>query len=399
MITVEQALAACLALSRPVGTETVPLAQAGGRVLAADVTAFRDQPPFGASAMDGYAVRDMEAIPGRRLRVVGEAPAGHYWPGTIGPGEALRIFTGAPLPRGADRVIIQEDVTREGDKITLGRNLSQGSNVRPSGSDFVAGDAMAAPRRLSPGDVALAAAMNAPVLTVSRRPEVALIATGDELVSPGESPAPDQIIASNTYGLKALIEAEGGIARLLPIARDRRESLQQVFALAKGADLIVTVGGASVGDHDLVGEVAQGLGMERAFYKIAMRPGKPLMAGRLGDAVLLGLPGNPVSAMVCGELFLVPMLRAMSGLPPRARSRLRARLSVSLDANGPRAHYMRAELAEGDDLPTITPFGNQDSSLLTVLSGASALLVRPIDDPRRRAGDVVEFVPLSGLFS
>ena len=413
MISVEDALATCLELAQPVGTETVGLIEAGGRVLAQPVIARRDQPPFSASAMDGYAVRDVEAIPGRRLRVVGEAPAGHYWPGTIGPGEALRIFTGAPLPAGADRVVIQEDVERDGDRITLGRalgsegrtlgsggrTLSAGMNVRPSGADFVAGDLLGAPRRLSPADVALAAAMNAPRLTVSRRPEVALIATGDELVSPGETPAPDQIIASNTYGLKARIEAEGAIARLLPIARDQRESLEQVFDLAKGADLIVTVGGASVGDHDLVGEVAASLGMERAFYNVAMRPGKPLMAGRMGDAILLGLPGNPVSAMVCGELFLIPMLHAMMGLGGEARPRKWARLGVDLPENGPREHYMRAELSSGEDLPVITPYGSQDSSLLTILSGASALLVRPVGAPRARAGDRVEFVPLTSLFS
>ncbi|OAN71645.1 molybdopterin molybdenumtransferase MoeA [Jannaschia sp. EhC01] len=398
MISVEEALSACLALAQPVGTETVPLAQAGGRVLAAPVTATRDQPPFSASAMDGYALRDMEAIPGRRLKVVGEAPAGHYWKGTIGPGEALRIFTGAPLPEGTDRVVIQEDVERDGDRITLSRSLGSSLNVRPSGADFMAGDGMSAPRRLSPADVALAAAMNAPKLTVSRKPTVALIATGDELVSPGETPRPDQIIASNTYGLKARIEAEGAEARLLPIARDRRESLEQVFDLAAGADLIVTVGGASVGDHDLVGEVAAARGLERAFYKIAMRPGKPLMAGRLGDAVLLGLPGNPVSAMVCGELFLIPMLHAMMGLPGTARPRLRARLGADLDANGPREHYMRAEVSAGDDLPVITPYGRQDSSLLTVLSGASGLLVRPVDAPRARAGDIVEYVALNAMF-
>lgn len=398
MISVEDALAACLELAAPIGTETVPLTDAGGRVLAAPVTATRDQPPFSASAMDGYAVRDMEAIPGRRLKVVGEAPAGHYWRGTIGPGEALRIFTGAPLPDGTDRVVIQEDVERDGDRITLSRSLGSGMNVRPSGADFVAGDGMEAPRRLSPADVALAAAMNAPVLCVSRRPTVALIATGDELVMPGETPRPDQIIASNTYGLKARIEAEGAEARLLPIARDKRESLEQVFDLAVGADLIVTVGGASVGDHDLVGDVAASRGLQRAFYKIAMRPGKPLMAGRLGDAILLGLPGNPVSAMVCGELFLIPMLHAMMGLPATARPRLRARLGVDLDANGPREHYMRAEVTGGDDLPVITPYARQDSSLLTVLSGASGLLVRPVDAPRARLGDLVEYVPLSSMF-
>lgn len=398
MISVEDALAACLALATPVGTETVPLTDAGGRVLAAPVTATRDQPPFSASAMDGYAVRDMEAIPGRRLKVVGEAPAGHYWHGTIGPGEALRIFTGAPLPDGTDRVVIQEDVEREGDRIILSRSLGSGLNVRPSGADFVAGDAMAAPRRLSPADVALAAAMNVPRLTVSRKPTVALIATGDELVSPGEDPRPDQIIASNTYGLKARIEAEGAEARLLPIARDRRESLEQVLDLASGADLIVTVGGASVGDHDLVGDVAASRGLDRAFYKVAMRPGKPLMAGRLGDAILLGLPGNPVSAMVCGELFLIPMLHAMMGLPATARPRLRARLGADLDANGPREHYMRAQVSAGDDLPVITPYGSQDSSLLTVLSSASGLLVRPVDAPRARVGDLVDYVPLAAMF-
>lgn len=398
MISVEDALAACLALAAPVGSETVPLTDAGGRVLAQPVVATRDQPPFSASAMDGYAVRDMEAIPGRRLKVIGEAAAGHYWHGTVGPGEALRIFTGAPLPDGADRVVIQEDVTREGDRITLGRDLGSGHNVRPSGADFVAGDRMDAPRRLSPADVALAAAMNAPALTVARKPQVALIATGDELVSPGQDPRPDQIIASNTYGLKARIEAEGAEARLLPIARDTRESLEQVFDLAAGADLVVTVGGASVGDHDLVGDVAATRGLERAFYKVAMRPGKPLMAGRLGDAVLLGLPGNPVSAMVCGELFLIPMLHAMMGLPSGPRPRLRARLGTDLEANGPREHYLRAEVSTGDDLPVITPYGSQDSSLLTVLSSASGLLVRPVDAPRARAGDIMEYIPLNAMF-
>ncbi|GAB5446495.1 molybdopterin molybdotransferase MoeA [Gymnodinialimonas sp.] len=398
MISVEDALRACLDLAAPIGSETVPLSDAGGRVLTEPVTATRDQPPFSASAMDGYAVRDVEAIPGRRLKVVGEAPAGHYWRGTIGPGEALRIFTGAPLPEGTDRVVIQEDVERDGDRITLARSLGSGLNVRPSGADFVAGDAMAAPRRLSPADVALAAAMNAPRLSVSRKPAVALIATGDELVTPGEVPRPDQIIASNTYGLKARIEAEGAEARLLPIARDKRESLEQVFDLASGADLIVTVGGASVGDHDLVGDVAAARGLERAFYKVAMRPGKPLMAGRLGDAVLLGLPGNPVSAMVCGELFLIPMLHAMMGLPAGPRPRLRARLGVDLDANGPREHYMRAEVTPGDDLPVIVPYSRQDSSLLTVLSGASGLMVRPVDAPRARVGDIMEYVPLSSMF-
>ncbi|MEM7721880.1 MAG: gephyrin-like molybdotransferase Glp [Pseudomonadota bacterium] len=395
MISVEEALAACLALARPLDREAVPLTEAAGRVLAEPIFAKRDQPPFAASAMDGYAVRDKDAQPGARLKVVGEAPAGRMWDGTLGAGEALRIFTGAPIPEGADRVVIQEDVTRDGETAILGDTLDAGTHIRPAGVDFRAGQRLEAPRRLAPADIALAASMNAPTLTVTRKPVVALIATGDELVSPGENPRPDQIIASNTYGLKALIEAEGGHARLLPIARDTRASLEQVFDLASDADLIVTVGGASVGDHDLVGEVAQSMGMDRAFYKVAMRPGKPLMAGRMGDTALLGLPGNPVSAMVCGHVFLVPMLRAFLGLPTGERRRLTARLGVDLPANGPREHYLRADLMPGNDLPDITPFGSQDSSLLTVLAQANALLVRAPHDPARRLGEIVEYLPLT----
>ena len=397
MISVEEALAACLALARPVGTTSVPLAAAGGRVLATSVIARRDQPPLAASAMDGYALRRADRRAGAALRVVGEAPAGRAWAGRIGAGEALRIFTGAPVPEGADCVVIQEDVTRAGDTITLGDPLDEGRNIRPVGADFRVGATLEAPRRLSPADVALIAAMNVPEVAVSRRPEVALIATGDELVTPGEDPRPDQIVASNSYGLKALVEAEGARARLLPIARDDRESLAQVLRLAEGADLIVTIGGASVGDHDLVGEVAAAMGLERAFYKVAMRPGKPLMAGRIGAAALLGLPGNPVSAMVCGHLFLVPMLRAMMGLPTGARRRLTARLGCDLPRNGPRAHYMRADLMPGNDFPEITPYGSQDSALLSVLSQANALLVRPPHDEPRQAGALVAYLPLSPL--
>jgi molybdopterin molybdotransferase len=373
------------------------LAEAAGRVLAAPVFAARDQPPFSASAMDGYAVRLADAVPGAELNVVGEAPAGRAWAGEIGPGEALRIFTGAPLPRGAERIVIQEDVAREGDVITIGARLDAGPHVRPAGADFRAGARIEAPRRLSPADLALAAAMNAPELTVTRRPVVALIATGDELVLPGEVPRDDQIVASNTYGLKALIEAEGGVARLLPIARDDAESLAAVFGLARGADMIVTVGGASVGDHDLVGPVAESLGMEQAFYKIAMRPGKPLMAGRIGDAALLGLPGNPVSALVCAHLFLVPMLRAFLGLSAGERRRRKARLGADITANGPREHYMRAEVFPTGDMPEIVPFDRQDSSLLSILSRANGLLVRPIGDPARKAGDLVDYVPVGPI--
>ncbi|HDR27917.1 molybdopterin molybdotransferase MoeA, partial [Rhodovulum sp.] len=220
--------------------------------------------------------------------------------------------------------------------------------------------------------------------------DVAIIATGDELVMPGEVPGPDQIVASNGFGLKAMVEAEGGIGRLLPVARDTEASLQTVFGLADGADLIVTIGGASVGDHDLVGKVAADLGMEQAFYKVAMRPGKPLMAGRMGKAAMIGLPGNPVSALVCAMLFLLPVLRVMQGLPAAPAPRLTARLACDLDANGPREHYMRARItADG-----IAPFDRQDSALLTILSEAHALIVRPPGDGPRRAGEPVEYLPL-----
>jgi len=381
-----------------VGTETLALRDAAGRVLATDAVAGRDQPPFAASAMDGYAVSGEQLAPGAVLRVIGEAAAGRRFPGRVGPGEAVRIFTGAPMPEGADRIVIQEDVESAGDRSILLRvSPGQGDNLRPAGGDFRTGDRLAAPRRLGPSELALIAAMNLPEVTVHRRPVVAVIATGDELVLPGEDPGPDQIVASNSFALKAIAEAEGAEVRLLPIARDNAESLRAVLALAEGADVILTSGGASVGDHDLVAPVAAGLGLQRAFYKVAMRPGKPLMAGRMGRALMLGLPGNPVSAVVCGLLFLVPALRAMQGLAAGAPHRRQARLGAALPANGPREHYMRARLCQHDDgPPEIIPFESQDSSLLRLLAEADALLVRPAQDPPRSAGEIVGYLPLRG---
>lgn len=386
MITVAEALAHLFDLAPQMPPEQVPLTQAAGRVLVEDVVAARTQPPFAASAMDGYALRGLEAEPDAMFKVIGEAQAGKGFDGRVGAGQAVRIFTGAPVPAGADRVIIQEDVDRRGDLITLHRDLSEGDNIRPAGVDFSTGDRITAPRRLSPADIALAASMNAPMLTVARRPEVALIATGDELVSPGETPGPDQIIASNSYGLKAMFESAGATVRLLPIARDTVESLTAVFDLAKGADLIVTIGGASVGDHDIVAPVARALGMEQSFYKVAMRPGKPLMAGRIGGAMMVGLPGNPVSSMVCGRIFVLPALAAMQGLPAAAAPETSAKLTIDLPENGPREHYMRAVLT-GED---VAPMDRQDSSLLSILSTANALLIRPPHAPAAKAGDVVK---------
>lgn len=389
MISVEDALAQCLALVAPLPSEIVPLAQAHLRWMSAPTVASRDQPPFAASAMDGYAVQG-DPGPDDNFLVIGEAGAGHAFEGKVGPGQAVRIFTGAPLPQGATRVIIQEDVVRLGDRILLKEGLDAGPHVRPMGQDFRAGDSLS-PRRLRANDLALLAAMNIASVTVARRPVVALIATGDELVMPGEDPRPDQIIASNSFALKALIETAGGMARLLPIARDTEAELATVLGLADDADMIVTIGGASVGDHDLVGRTA---GLERAFWKIAMRPGKPLIAGRLNGVPMLGLPGNPVSAIVCGHLFLLPMLRAMQGDPAPAPQVRQARLTVDLPANGPRAHYMRARLIPEAGMPGIAPFDRQDSALLSILGEADALLIRPVDDGPRGLGSTVDYLPL-----
>jgi molybdopterin molybdotransferase len=390
MITVDDALTRLFALVDTLPTETVPLIKANGRVLATSVTARRDQPPFAASAMDGYAVAGADVENRAQFTVVGESAAGHAYAYTVGKGEAARIFTGAPLPAGTDRVIIQEDVTRTGDTITLGDNLDSKPHVRPAGADFVVGDTIDAPRLLTPSDIALLASMNIANVTVTRRPIVAIIATGDELVQPGEDPGPDQIIASNSYGIAGIVNNLGAQARLLPIARDNVKSLELCFDLAKDADLIITIGGASVGDHDLVGDVAQSLGMERAFYKIAMRPGKPLMAGRMGNATMIGLPGNPVSAMVCGHVFLAPVIRKMLGLGTQAAYRKTATLAREILANGPREHYMRAHIGPAG----VTIFDRQDSALLTVLADANCLAVRPINDPARQIGDQIDVIML-----
>ena len=389
MITVEDALSHLFALAKPLGTERIGLAQAAGRVLAEDAIAKRDQPPFAASAMDGYAVKG-PVYGGEVYTVIGEAAAGTAFSGKVGPNQAIRIFTGAPVPEGADTVVIQEDITRDDNQIKVTGN-HHGDNIRPAGGDFKSGQTIKAPRRLTASNVALLAAMNIPQVTVTRKPEVAVISTGNELVMPGDTPGPDQIIASNTFGLKALLDAHGASTRILPIARDTESSLRQVFALAEGADLVVTIGGASVGDHDLVGKVAADLGMEQSFYKIAMRPGKPLMAGRMGQSMMVGLPGNPVSAMVCGHVFLLPVIDAMLGLPAQRRPLHTAKLATKVDANGPREHYMRARVENG----LLTAFERQDSALLTVLAEANALLKRPINDGEQDVGATVEYLPLT----
>ena len=389
LISVEEAMARVLALAKPLGCEKLALEEAAGRFMCEAAVARRDQPPFAASAMDGYALPHRPAL-GEHFTVIGEAGAGHGFSGKIGAGEALRIFTGAPLPQGAQAVALQEDVSRTGDQITI-TGLSSGDNIRAQGQDFKIGASLG-PRWLRAGDLALLAAMNIPQVACARRPKVAVIATGDELVLPGETPRPDQIISSNGYALKPMAESAGAELRLLPIARDSEADLIAAFDAAEGADVIVTIGGASVGDHDHVAAVAAKLGMERAFYKVALRPGKPLMAGRLGKAVMLGLPGNPVSAVVCGHLFLLPLLRALQGDPAPLPKPRRAKLGLDLPANGPRAHYMRARLSE--DGETLLPEARQDSALLWVLAEADALLIRPPHEPAQPKGASCLYLPI-----
>lgn len=388
MITVSEALNRLFELASPLETETVPLIAAAGRVLAQPVTARRTQPPFASSAMDGYAVT--QAAIGECFEVIGESAAGHRFPGRVGPGQAVRIFTGAPVPDGATRVVIQEDIRREGDTIIVRDTLETGDNIRPAGTDFAEGALIDAPKTLGPNDIALLAAMNIARVPVTRRPRVALISTGDELVMPGDTPGPDQIIASNTFGLHALLAAHGAMPRVLPIARDTHASLELALSLVADADMIITIGGASVGDHDLVAPVAEALGMTRAFHKVAMRPGKPLMSGRFRDAVMIGLPGNPVSAMVCGHVFVLPVLSAMLGLPAGPALRRQARLATPLAANGPREHYMRARMTPDG----LAVFERQDSSLLSVLGQADALVVHPAGAPAQDAGMIVDYLPL-----
>ena len=388
MIAVDEALARCLALVAPLPAEAVALRHAVGRMMAQPALAVRDQPPFDASAMDGYALRGDPAA-GDQFVVVGAAQAGMGFAGAVGDGQAVRIFTGAPVPQGATRVVLQEDVSVAGDVITLNPKADIARHIRPQGQDFKAGEGLE-PRRIGPHDLALLAAMNIPQVLVHRRPVVAIIATGDELVMPGEEPGPGQIICSNSFAIAALVEAEGAIARILPIARDTVADLTAVFGLARGADLIVTIGGASVGDHDLVGPVAESLGLERAFWKIAMRPGKPLMAGRVSGTPMLGLPGNPVSSIVCAHLFVLPMVRALQGRPDAAPVEHPAVLGAQVEANGPRTHYMRARLQQG----VITPFDRQDSALIGILTQANALLIRPMGDGAQAKGTAARYIAL-----
>ncbi|HLH10930.1 MAG TPA: gephyrin-like molybdotransferase Glp [Methylovirgula sp.] len=400
MISVNDARAQILSAAHPRESENVPLAEALGRTLAESLRARRTQPSVAISAMDGYALHAADLAAPGRLHLIGTSAAGHGFEGAIGPGETVRIFTGAPVPEGADAVLMQEDADIEADFVLpLHKDIEPGRNIRRAGIDFTEGATLlSAGTRLGPIETALAAAMNYPELPVTRRPRVAILATGDELVPPGGAAGPGQIVASNAPAVAAYVELAGGLPIDLGIAGDNFAALEAGISAAREnkADVLVTLGGASVGDHDLVKSALAEEGMELGFWRIAMRPGKPLIHGRLGDMLILGLPGNPAASIVCSLLFLVPLIRALCGDPRAGEDRSEpALLGMALRANGPREDYVRSSLVQRDDgLPVATPFRQQDSSLLSVFSKAQCLLIRPAQAPAAREGDLCRVIRL-----
>lgn len=398
LVPVDEALERLLEGAAPLLGERVALAEAAGRVLAEPVVALRTQPPFPASAMDGYAVRaaDVELVPAQ-LRLTGIAAAGHPFAGSVGTGEAVRIFTGAPVPEGADTIAIQENVRDLGSgSIEVFETVAIDRHIRKAGLDFFAGEILLdRGRALDPSALSLAASANHADLPVVKKPLVAIIATGDELLPPGSDLGPGQIIASNGYGVAAIARDAGADVLDLGIARDTREAIGALVdrALAVGANVIATLGGASVGDHDLVHDVLTGHGMTLDFWKIAMRPGKPLMFGRMGATRCIGLPGNPVASLVCSHLFLKPLLARLGGRTHRAAYE-EARLGAAMPANDLRQDYVRAQVQETVDGLLATPFDVQDSSMLRLLSQAGGLIVREPFAPTAQAGEVCRLLML-----
>jgi molybdopterin molybdotransferase len=404
MISVAEALDRILKNFAPLPAETVSIAEAFGRVLAADLRARVTQPPHAVSAMDGYAVRAADVAPVKpgvpvTLKVIGAVPAGGLFEGEMGAGEAVRIFTGAPLPAGADSIVIQEDTEAGDGEVTVKESCKTGNYVRPAGLDFAEGDpGPRAGRLLGTRDIGLIAAMNHPWVQVRRRPRVAILATGDEVVMPGEPLGPSQIVSSNGLALAAFVRACGGEPVQLGIAPDKEEQLAALAAGAKGADLLLTAGGASVGEHDLVQKVLGEQGLELDFWRIAMRPGKPLMFGQLGGTPMIGLPGNPVSAVVCSLLYARPALNALLGLdlPPHPLQQMV--LGADLRPNDQRQDYLRATIAEnGDGRRTVTPYGRQDSSMLALLAAADGLIVRAPHATAAAKGELVDVLSFPDL--
>jgi len=395
-LSVAEALARVTRDLSPLETERVALDKADGRVLAEDLAARLTQPPFDASAMDGYAVRaaDVATLP-VTLKLAGRSVAGAGFRGRVGRGEAVRIFTGAPVPEGANLIVIQENADGGAGSVTV-REVSGEPHIRPRGQDFAEGEVLlAAGTRLGPRELMLAAAMNQVDLPVRRKPKVAILATGNEVVPPGSDLAADQIISSVPCGIAALVARNGGEAMPLGIARDDPESILALARAGSGADILLPIGGASVGEYDLVASALKSEGLELDFWKIAMRPGKPLLFGRLGKQRVLGVPGNPVSALVCSEIFLVPMLVKLLGVAEERRPLPEASLGVALPANGPREHYMRARSEWREDgVRVVTPLPSQDSSLVAALARADCLIVRPPNAPELPQGAAVRILPL-----
>jgi molybdopterin molybdotransferase len=401
MLSVEQALKRILGAVAPLPAEQISVADGLGRVLAQDIVARRTQPPAAMSAMDGYAVRamDVATVPAT-LKVVGQAPAGGAWEGTLGAGEAVRIFTGGPVPDGADAIVMQENTDPGDGTVTVLEGVPAGRFIRQAGLDFSEGDVLLpAGRLLTARDVALAAAMNTPWIMVHRRPRVAILVTGDEIVMPGDPVGPNQIVSSNSLGMASMVQVFGGEPYMLGIAPDDREALAAMAGGAKGADLLLTSGGASVGDHDLVQSVLGEIGFELGFWKIAMRPGKPLIFGHIGDTPVLGLPGNPVSALVCSLIYLRPALARMLGMEANGGEEqlLTARLAASLGENDERQDYLRGALSNnGEGELLVTPFTRQDSSMLNMLAQADCLIIRRPHAPAMAVGDRVPVIPIPG---
>ena len=399
MISVDEARARIVSAMRPTAPEVVGLSEAWGRVSALPVLARLTQPPADVSAMDGYALRAADGVAGASVLVIGAAPAGHPFAGTVGPGETVRLFTGSVMPEGADAILIQENATRADDVVRVDQAVRAGRHIRRAGQDFSAGDTLLpAGRRLGARDIGLAASGNHAWVTVHRRPVVAILATGDEINLPGDPIGPGGIVSSNSHALAALVRARGGNPVVLPVARDDLASLARAADQVVGVDLLVTTGGASVGDHDLVQEGLGQRGLVVDFWKIAMRPGKPLIFGALGAVPVIGLPGNPVSALVCAILFLVPALDRLTGLPGQALPTLGVRLGAAVAENDHRADFLRASLApDADGTLLATPFGPQDSAMLRLMSLADALVLRPPHAAAAAAGSMVEAIRLDSL--
>jgi molybdopterin molybdotransferase len=399
MISVDEARSRILDAVRPTPPEIVALPEAWNRVTAVPVVARLTQPPADISAMDGYALRAADGTLHASLTVIGDAPAGHPFGGHVGPGQIVRLFTGSVVPSGADAILLQEDATRDGDRVRVNEAVTAGRHIRRAGQDFAEGDIVLPPgRKITARDVGLAAAANHPWLTVHRRPRVAILATGDEIAMPGEPIPPGGIVSSNSHALAALVRAAGGGPFVLPNAKDDTAAIGAVADAIAGIDLLVTTGGASVGDHDLVLSALQARGMTLDFWQIAMRPGKPLLFGQMGATPVIGLPGNPVSALVCAILFLLPALSRLCGLPAAPPPVTKAILGAAVRANDKRADHLRATVeTDAAGRIVVTPFPVQDSAMLRRLALADALILREPHAPALSEGAEVGVVRLDSL--